>query len=96
MCNWNPFYTKGYRATHDIAGDVQKLSWVELEMKTPRATGLFLFCTSRELPQSVNFLLGNDICRDSYAVTRSILNQEVETSSPVKMKIKQNLMVSLQ
>ena len=65
-------------------------------MKSPLATVLFLFCTRRELPQSVDVLLGNDICRDSYAVTRSILNPEVETSNPVKEKIKHNLMVSLQ
>ena len=96
MCNWDPFYTKEYRAAHGIAGYIQKLSWVELEMKSPLATGLFLFCTSMELPHSVDVLLGNDICRDSYPVTKSILYQEAETSSPAKEKIKHNLMVSLQ
>ena len=88
MCNWNPFYTKGYRAVHGIASDVQKLSWIELGMKSPRATGLFLFCTSKELPQSVEFLLGNDICRDSCAITRIMCNQEAETINPVKETIK--------
>ena len=31
----------------------------------------------------MDVLLGNDICRDSYVVTRNISKQEAETISPV-------------
>ena len=61
MSNWEPFDTKEYRVIRGITGDVLKLSLVELEMESPRATGLFSFCTSNELPQSADVLLGNDI-----------------------------------
>ena len=80
MSNQKPFDTKEYRVIPGVAGAVQKLSLVEMESQ--RATGLFLFCTSNELPQYVDVLLGNDLCQDSY-VTRNMSKQEAETISPV-------------
>ena len=83
MSNWEQFDTKEYRVIRGVTGNVKTLSLVELEMKSPRATGLFLFCTSNELPQNVDVLLGNDICRDSYVVTRNMSKREADTISPV-------------